>query len=146
MRTVEVVLPADQEEVEFEVLQEFPTFFVCEDGTLIERDGTLVVNPDASEILYRHMDLLPKRPQAEEESEEEFAEAFGTEAASRFDAALEWINPLVGKMPYGLWTGGIVPPGSPAWAINRPPPPAKLSGASSDLLRGCAQPDVAVCR
>jgi len=145
MRTVEAVFP-DQEEVEFEVLQEFPTFFVCEDGTLIERDdGTLIVNPDAGEILYRHIELLPKRPQAEQESEEEFTETFATEAASRFDAALEWISPLVGKMPYGLWTGGIVPPGSPAWAINRPPPP-KLSGASSDLLRGCAQPDVAVCR
>lgn len=123
MRTVEAVFP-DQEEVEYEVLQEFPTFFVCEDGTLIEReDGTLIVNPDAGEILYRHMELLPKRPPAEQESEQEFTETFATEATSRFEAALEWINPLVGKMPYGLWTGGIVPPGSPAWAINRPPPP-----------------------
>jgi hypothetical protein len=69
------------------------------------------------------MELLPKRPPAEEEGEEEFAEAFGAEATtSRFDAALEWINPLVGKMPYGLWTGGIVPSGSPAWATNAPPP------------------------
>jgi hypothetical protein len=144
MRTVETVFP-DQEEVELEVLQAFPTFFVCADGTLVERDGTLIVNPDAGEILYRHMELLPKRPPAEEESEEEFAEASGAEAASRFDAALEWIDPLVGKMPYGLWRGGPVPSRSPAWVINRPPPP-KLSGASPDLLRGRAQPDVALCR
>ena len=121
MQTVEAVFP--DQEVELEVLQAFPTFFVCADGTLVEPDGTLIVNPDAGEILYRHMELLPKRPPAEQESEEEFAEAFGAEATSRFDAALEWINPLVGKMPYGLWTGGIVPPGSPAWAINLPPPP-----------------------
>jgi hypothetical protein len=125
MQTVEAVFP-DQEEVEFEVLQKFPTFFVCADATLIEPDGTLIVNPDAGEILYRHMELLPKRPQAEEESEEEFEEAFGPDAASRFDAALEWINPLVGTMPYGLWTGGTVPGGPPAWAINRPPPPEAI--------------------
>jgi hypothetical protein len=121
MQTVEAVFP--DQEVELEVLQEFPTFLVCADGTLIEPDGTLIVNPDTGEILYRHMELLPKRPPAAQESEEEFAEAFGTEAASRFDAALEWINPLVGTMPYGLWTGGCVPSGPPAWAINRPPPP-----------------------
>src|SRR3712207_4266593 len=100
MRTVVTGL-LDQE-VELEVLQAFPTFLVCTDGTLIQ-------TPDAGEILYGDMELLPKRPPAEEESDEEFAEAFGAEAASRFDAALEWINPLVGKMPYGLWTGGIVP-------------------------------------
>jgi hypothetical protein len=125
MQTVEAVFP--DQKVELEVLQEFPTFLVCADGTLIEPDGTLIVNPDAGEILYRHMELLPKRPPAVQESEEEFAEAFGTEARSRFDAALEWINPLVGRMPYGLWTGGCVPSGPPAWAINRPPPPPKLS-------------------
>lgn len=125
MRTVETVFP-DQEVVELEVLQVFPTFFVCADGTLVEPDGTLIANPDAGEILYGHMELLPKRPPAEqetEEEEEEFAEAFRAEAASRFDAALEWIDPLVGKMPYGLWTGGPVPSRSPAWAIDRPPPP-----------------------
>jgi hypothetical protein len=122
MRTVEVVFP-DQEVVELEVLQAFPTFFVCADGTLVEPDGTLIVNPDAGEILYKHMELLPKRPAAGTESEEEFAGTFGAEAASRFDAALEWIDALVGKMPYGLWTGGPVPSRSPAWAINRPSPP-----------------------
>ena len=120
METVETVL--SDREVELEVLQAFPTFFVCADGTLVEPDGTLIVNPDAGEILYRHMELLPKRPPAEEESEEEFAEAFSAEAASRFDAALEWVNPLVGTMPYGLWTGGTVPSGSPASATNAPPP------------------------
>jgi hypothetical protein len=122
MRTVETVFP-DQEVVELEVLQAFPTFFVCADGTLVEPDGTLIVNPDAGEILYKHMELLPKRPAAGTESEEEFAGTFGAEAASRFDAALEWIDALVGKMPYGLWTGGAVPSRSPAWAIDRPPPP-----------------------
>jgi hypothetical protein len=121
MRTV--VTDLLDQEVELEVLQAFPTFLVCPDGTLVEPDGTLIQTPDAGEILYGDMELLPKRPPAEEESDEEFAEAFGAEAASRFDTALEWINPLVGKMPYGLWTGGIVPSGSPAWAINRPPPP-----------------------
>jgi hypothetical protein len=121
MQTVEAVFP--DQEVELEVLQEFPTFLICADGTLIEPDGTLIVNPDTGEILYRHMELLPKRPPAEQESEEEFTETFGTDAASRFDAALEWINPLVGRMPYGLWTGGCVPSGPPAWAISRPPPP-----------------------
>jgi hypothetical protein len=100
---------------EVEVLQAFRTFLVCADGTVVEpENGVLVLNPGAGEILYEPMKLLPKRPPAEEESEEEFAEAFGVEATSRFDAALEWINPLVGKMPYGLWTGGIVPSGSPA--------------------------------
>ena len=63
MRTVEVVFP-DQEVGELEVLQAFPTFFVCADGTLVEPDGTLIVNPDAGEILYKHMELLPKRPAA----------------------------------------------------------------------------------
>ena len=129
MQIVKVLLP-DQEEVEFEVLQELPTFLVCADATLIERDdGTLIVNPDAGEILFRHIEDLPKRPPAEQESEQEFAEAFGTEVASRFDAALEWINPLVGRMPYGLWTGGCVPSGPPAWGISRPPP-------SRSYLRG----------
>jgi len=120
METVKTVL-TDQE-VELEVLQAFPTFLVCADGTLVEPDGTLILNPDAGEILYRHMELLPKRPPAEQESEEEFAQAFGAEAASRFDAALEWINPLVGTMPYGLWTDGTVLSGSPAWATNATPP------------------------
>lgn len=119
-----VLTRIDDQEVELEVLQELPTFLVCADATLIERDeGTLIVNPDAGEILFRHIELLPKRPPAEQESEQEFAEAFGTEVASRFDAALEWINPLVGKMPYGLWTGGCVPSGPPAWATNAPAPP-----------------------
>jgi hypothetical protein len=120
MATVETSLL--YREVELEVLQELPSFLVCADGALVEPDGTLILNPDAGEILYGHIELLPKRPPAEQESEEEFAEAFGAKAASRFDAALEWINPLVGKMPYGLWTGGPVPSGSPAWAINAPPP------------------------
>src|SRR5919112_5960381 len=105
------------QEGELEVLQELPSFLVCADGTLVQPDGTLILNPDAGDILYKHMDLLPKCPLPEEGSEEQ-----EEEVASRFDAALEWINPLVGKMPYGLWTGGIVPPGSPAWAINCPPP------------------------
>jgi hypothetical protein len=112
-----VVTRIRDQEVELEVLQEFPSFLVCADGTLVEPDGTLILNPDAGEILYSHMELLPKCPLSEEGSEEQ-----EEEVASRFDAALEWINPLVGKMPYGLWTGGIVPPDSPAWAINGPPP------------------------
>jgi hypothetical protein len=63
MRTVETVFP-DQEVVKLEVLQAFPTFFVCADGTLVEPDGTLIVNSDAGEILYKHMELLSKRPAA----------------------------------------------------------------------------------
>jgi hypothetical protein len=39
------------QEVELEVLQAFPTFLVCEDGTLAGPDGTLIQNPDAGEIL-----------------------------------------------------------------------------------------------
>jgi hypothetical protein len=113
-----VVTRIRDQEVELEVLQELPSFLVCADGTLVQPDGTLILNPDAGEILYRHMELLPKRPLPEEGSEEQ-----EEKVASRFDAALEWINALVGKMPYGLWTGGCVPPGSPAWAINCPPPP-----------------------
>jgi hypothetical protein len=122
MRTVKTSIM--NQEVELEVLQAFPTFLVCADGTLVNpEDGALIQNPDRCVIIYGHMELLPKRPPAEEESEEEFAEAFGTEVASRFDAALEWIDSLVGTMPYGLWTDGCVPSGPPAWAINLPPPP-----------------------
>jgi hypothetical protein len=122
-KTVEVNL--QDQAVELEVLQEFPSYLICEDGLLVEPDGTLIEEFDIGEVLNRDIDtgLVPKRsPQAEEESERAFAAAFGAAATSRFDHALDWINPLVGKMPYGFWHHGGVPSGSPAWAINRRPP------------------------
>jgi hypothetical protein len=36
--------------VEVEIRQAFPTFLICADGTLVEPDGTLVLNPEAGEI------------------------------------------------------------------------------------------------
>jgi hypothetical protein len=118
MYVVEVTL--EDQAVELEVLQEFPSYLVCEDGVLVEPDGTLIEDFDIGEVLSRHIDtdLLPKRSPPEEESEEE--------ATSRFDRSLDWINPLVGKMPYGFWQSGNVPSGSPAWAINRRPPARSL--------------------
>jgi hypothetical protein len=91
---------------------------------LVEPDGTLIEEFDLGQVLNRDMDadLVPKRSQAEE-SEEVFAEAFGAAATSRFDRAVDWINPLVGRMPYGVWHHGEVPSGSPAWALNCQPPP-----------------------
>jgi hypothetical protein len=122
-KTLEVTL--QDQAVELEVLQEFPSYLICEDGVLVEPDGTLIEEFDMGEVLDRDIDtdLVPKRPpQAEEVSEQSFAAAFGAAATSRFDHALDWINPLVGKMPYGFWHAGEVPSGSPAWALNRRPP------------------------
>jgi hypothetical protein len=120
-KTVEVFL--QDQAVELEVLQEFPSYLICEDGVLVEHDGTLIEEFDTGEVLNRDIDtdLLPKRPQAEEESEEDFAADFRA-ATSRLEVALNWIDPLVGKMPYGFWHDGGVPSGSPAWALNRRPP------------------------
>jgi hypothetical protein len=114
-KTVEVNL--QDQAVELEVLQEFPSYLICEDGVLVEPNGTLIEEFDIGEVLNRDIDtgLVPKRsPQAEEESERAFAAAFGAAATSRFDHALDWINPLVGEMPYGFWHHGGVPSGSPA--------------------------------
>src|SRR5215211_2162163 len=122
-KTVEVTLQGQA--VELEVLQEFPSYLICEDGVLVEPDGTLIEEFDIGEVLNRDIDadLLPKRPQAEEESEEDFAAVFGAVGdTSRLDHALNWIDPLVGKMPYGFFQDGEVPSGSPAWAVNRRPP------------------------
>jgi len=121
-KTVEVIL--QDQAVELEVLQEFPSYLICEDGVLVEPDGTLIEEFDIGEVLNRDIDtdLLPKRPQAEEESEEDFAAVFRAADRSRLQVALNWIDPLVGKMPYGFWHDGGVPSGSPAWAINRRPP------------------------
>lgn len=135
-KTLEVTL--QDQAVELEVLQEFPSYLICEDGVLVEPDGTLIEEFDMGEVLDRDidMDLVPKRPpQAEEESEQSFAAAFGAAATSRFDHALDWINPLVGKMPYGFWHAGEVPSDSPAWALNRRPPHPRPAGPPQGVLR-----------
>jgi hypothetical protein len=145
-KTVEVTL--QDQVVELEVLQEFPSYLICEDGVLVEPDSTLIEEFDMGELLDRDIDtdLVPKRPpQAQEESEQSFAAAFGAAATSRFDHALDWINPLVGKMPYGFWHAGEVPSGSPAWALNRRPPTQGLlarhkvfcAGVTTDLCGDC---------
>ena len=118
LRTIYVVeVTLEDQAVELEVLREFPSYLVCEDGVLVEPDGTLIEDFDIGEVLSSHIDtdLLPKRSPPEEESEE---------ATSRFDRSLDWINLLVGKMPYGFWQSGIVPSGSPAcgpeWTSTTP--------------------------
>ncbi len=42
--------------------------------------------------------------------------------ANNFERFLKWIWPLVGKMPYGWWTHGIVPDDQPAYAVDAPLP------------------------
>ena len=41
---------------------------------------------------------------------------------TRFYRALQYIKPAIGRTAYRWWTSGIVPDGSPAYAINAPPP------------------------
>jgi hypothetical protein len=123
-KTLEVTL--QDQAVELEVLQEFPSYLICEDGVLVEPDGTLIEEFDMGEVLDRDIDtdLVPKRPpQAEEVSEQSFAAAFGAAATSRFDHALDWINPLVGKMPYGFWHAGEGPAAHQRGRSTADPPP-----------------------
>ena len=44
---------------------------------------------------------------------------------TRFYDALRYIEPAIGRMPYGWWTSGAVPDGAPAYAINAPAPPIR---------------------
>jgi hypothetical protein len=61
-KTLEVTL--QDQAVELEVLQEFPSYLICEDGVLVEPDGTLIEEFDMGEVLDRDIDtdLVPKRP------------------------------------------------------------------------------------
>jgi hypothetical protein len=128
----------------------FPNHLIFDDGTFAERTAREEIAEeiavwDQQEVLYRNIDLLPERAPVLDESAQDLEESIDTLAErisllenmpfarsqSRFETFIDWINPLVGHMPYWLWQHGHVPPGPGAYAVNLPVPSrAYLRGKS----------------
>ena len=58
-----------------------------------------------------------------------------TTVTTPLEHALRYVEQLEGTR-YGWWTGGVIPAGAPAWALDAPPPPASEITNSSCFCAG----------